>query len=86
MAKEYFDKLPTLVSELNLFNEVSQQIEIKHFFSGSSLYANDTICVSWLPAGLALKLADSKVDNKLWKNCTIKIFSQWACKKRICSI
>ena len=71
MAKEYFEKLSSLISELNLNNEVSLQIEIKHFFSGAALYANETICASWSPAGLAFKLPENKV-NKLINNGTAK--------------
>lgn len=61
MAKVYFDKLSILVSELNITNEVSSTLKIKHFFSGAALYANQTICASWSPAGLAFKLAENKV-------------------------
>ena len=62
MAKEYFDKLTSLISELDINNEVSKQIEVKHFFNGAALYANETICASWSPAGLAFKLPENKVN------------------------
>ena len=52
MAKKYFEQLTSLVSELNINNEVSSKIEIKHFFSGAALYANESICASWSPSGL----------------------------------
>jgi len=32
MAKEYFEKLSNLLKEANIENEVSQSIEVKHFF------------------------------------------------------
>jgi len=83
MAKEYFDKLTNLVSELNIDNEVSLQIEIKHFFSGAALYANKTICSSWSPAGLAFKLPENKV-NKLIKDgkaIPLKYFPEGHVKK-----
>ena len=83
MAKEYFEKLTNLVSELNINNEVSSKIEIKHFFSGAALYANETICASWSPSGLAFKLPEYKV-NKLLKEgkaMPLKYFPQGHVKK-----
>ena len=61
MAKVYLEKLSQLVSELDIESEVPAQLEVKHFFSGAALYANDMICASWSPAGLAFKLADPEV-------------------------
>ena len=63
MAKEYFDRLFCLVDELKLENEVSQPIEVKHFFSGAALYASGTICASLSPAGLAFKLPEKEVND-----------------------
>ena len=62
MAKEYFEKLAKLMEESckDLFTEVN--LEIKHFFSGAALFANDQICVSYTPAGFAIKLPDALVD------------------------
>ncbi len=62
MAKEYFDKLSSILNELNIKSEVSLVIEIKHFFNGAALYANKAICVSWSPVGLAFKLAEKDAD------------------------
>ena len=67
MAKEYFDKLTSIISELDIKKEVMQKIEVKHFFSGAALYANGTICASWSPAGLAFRLPENEV-NKLIKD------------------
>ena len=39
------------------------KLEIKHFFSGAALYANDKICASWSPGGLAFKLPTLEVAN-----------------------
>jgi len=39
MAKEYFEKLSDLVNRLNIEEEVSLSVELKHFFSGAALYA-----------------------------------------------
>lgn len=67
MAKEYFEKLSNLPNEANVENEVSQSIWSKTFFSGTALYANNTICASWSPVGLAFKLSEQEVQ-KLIKN------------------
>ena len=67
MAKEYFEKLSNLLKEANIENEVLQSIEVKHFFSGAALYANNTMCASWSPVGLAFKLPEQEVQ-KLIKN------------------
>jgi TfoX/Sxy family transcriptional regulator of competence genes len=62
MAKEYFEKLNTLVENLDIKNAISGEIEIKHFFSGAALYINKTLCVSWSPAGLAFKLGENESE------------------------
>ena len=58
MAKEYFEKLSGLISELKIENEVGLPMEIKHFFSGAALYFDGVICASISPMGLAFKLSD----------------------------
>ena len=67
MAKEYFEKLSNLVSDLKLEDEIDYPFEIKHFFSGAALYIGGKIRVSWSPVGLAFKLQESEV-NKLIRN------------------
>ena len=67
MANEYFKKLSNLIKEANIENEVLQSIKVKHFFSGAALYANNTMCASWSPVGLAFKLPEQEVQ-KLIKN------------------
>ena len=62
MAKEYFEKLSNLISELKIEDEINSSFEIRHFFSGASLYINGKICVTWPPVGLAFKLPQSKVS------------------------
>ena len=83
MAKKYFEKLTSLVSELNINNEVSSKIEIKHFFSGAALYANESICASWSPSGLAFKLPENKVRKliKEGKAIPLKYFPKGHVKK-----
>ena len=61
MAKVYLEKLSQLISDLKIKDQVTVQLEEKHFFSGAALYANGVICVSWSPAGLAFKLPESEV-------------------------
>ena len=67
MAKEYFEKLSNLISDLKIEDEIDFPLEIKHFFSGAALYDDGTIRVSWSPVGLAFKLKESEV-NKLIKS------------------
>jgi hypothetical protein len=62
MAKEYFEKLSTLISELTIEDEIDFPLEVKHFFSGAALYVNGRICVSWSPVGLAFKLPETEVS------------------------
>ena len=56
MAKIYLDQLNNLLDELNLKTAISGPIEVKHFFSGATVYINHQICASLSPAGLAFKL------------------------------
>ena len=63
MAKEYFEKLTQLISDLKFEEEISASIEVKHYFSGAALYVNGTICASWSPSGLAFKLPEAEVTN-----------------------
>lgn len=63
MATIYLEKLNHLLSAFELNNALSTNLETKHFFSGAALYANNTICVSWSPGGLAFKLSDSDVES-----------------------
>jgi TfoX/Sxy family transcriptional regulator of competence genes len=61
MAKEYLEKLSGLVLRLNIKKEVNCRIEIKHLFTGAALYANNVVCASWSPVGLAFKLPEKEV-------------------------
>ena len=49
------------MTDLEIEKQVDVQLEVKHFFSGAALYANEVICISWSPAGLAFKLPESEV-------------------------
>lgn len=83
MAKQYLDKLNHLINELNISNEISVKIEVKHFFSGAALYANNSICVSWSPVGLAFKLPENKVTKLIndGKAIPLKYFPNGHVKK-----
>ena len=59
MAKIYFEKLEQLLTELDYGPRI---VEVKHFFSGAAGYVEGQICLSWTPAGLALKLSRAKLD------------------------
>jgi len=83
MAKIYLEKLTQLVSELNIEEELDVPLEIKHFFSGAALYANQVLCVSWSPGGLAFKLLESEVDKLITsgKAKPLKYFEKGYVKK-----
>mgnify|MGYP000011000412 CR=1 FL=1 len=59
MAKVYLEKLSQLMSDLQIDQEVGVQLEAKHFFTGAALFADEEICASWSPGGLAFKIVES---------------------------
>jgi len=83
MAKEYFQKLESLFSELDLESEFGSNAEIKHFFSGAALYVNGAICASWSPVGLAFKLPDQEATELIasGKAIPLKYFANGYVKK-----
>jgi len=83
MAKIYFEKLSELVDGLGIQDQVSLDIEIKHFFSGAALYANEVLCVSWSPGGLAFKLQEAEADKLIssGKAKPLKYFEKGHIKK-----
>ena len=56
MAEPYLERLSLIAGRLELNRIRGVSLETKHFFSGAALYANEKICASLSPAGLALKL------------------------------
>jgi len=66
MAKEYYENLISFIEEA-LPDGFNNGLECKHFFSGAALYADDRICISLTPVGLALKLPE-KTRNRLLKS------------------
>jgi len=83
MAKEYLDKLTRLIQFLEIEDEVSTPMEIKHFFSGAALYINGKICVSWSPVGLAFKLGEEEVSRLIESGAAspLKYFAKGHIKK-----
>lgn len=83
MAKEYLDKLNSLIGKLDIEAQVPFALETKHFFSGAALYANGSICASWSPVGLAFKLPDQEVDKLIadGKASPLKYFEKGHVKK-----
>ena len=67
MAKEYLEKLSAFIDKATLGSSANVNLECKHFFSGAALYADERICVSLTPIGLAVKLPEETKD-KLLKN------------------
>lgn len=88
MAKEYYEKLSTPLEELNLKNEISSTMEVKHFFSGAALYVNKAICASWSPVGLAFKSPEQEAAKLInnGKAIPLKYFHKDHVKKRVCAI
>lgn len=83
MAKIYYEKLSVLISKFDLDNELSNHIEVKHFFGGAALYIDKTLCVSWSPVGLAFKLPEKNVNRLINSGKTIPLqyFSKGHIKK-----
>ncbi|MEE8465836.1 MAG: hypothetical protein V3S68_05110 [Dehalococcoidia bacterium] len=65
MAKEYLERLSAFVAEATTSLSGSIGLECKHFFSGAALYAEERICISLTPVGLALKLPEGTKDDLL---------------------
>lgn len=65
MAKEYFDRLDSLLRPV--IGTLPSKIEVttKHFFGGAAAYANGRICITLTTVGLAMKLPeDSRSELK----------------------
>ena len=69
MAKEYLHKLSVFIDKATSDCFDGVYLECKHFFSGAALYADEKICISLTPVGLALKLPE-ETKNTLLKDKT----------------
>jgi len=83
MAKIYYEKLSSLVAKLDIKNEITGSMEVKHFFSGAVLYVKQIICASWSPVGLAFKLSEQEVEKLIsnGKAIPLKYFPKGHIKK-----
>ena len=83
MAKIYFEKLSELVVSLDIQNQINSDIQIKHFFSGAALYANDVLCASWFLGGLAFKMQEVEAEKLIasGKAKPLKYFEKGHIKK-----
>lgn len=67
MAQAYYEKMSALVERATSSRFKNVTLEVKHFFSGAALYANGKICMSWTPAGFAMKLPKAHRDKLIQK-------------------
>ena len=58
MAREYLEKLQSLLHPLTRALPAGVALECKHFFSGAAAYAQGRICITLTIVGLALKLPE----------------------------
>ncbi len=67
MAKEFVDKLSAFIEKTTTDYSENINLECKHFFSGAALYADERICITLTPVGLAMKLPE-ETKERLLKN------------------
>ena len=83
MAKEYLEKLSTFIEKAtsNCTNKIV--LECKHFFNGAALYADERICITLTPLGLAIKLPEGTKDKllKSKKAIPLRYFEKGPIKK-----
>ncbi len=58
MTKEYLEMLSELMKRAVPHGFESIKLEVKHFFSGAAVYADGKICMTFTPAGFAIKLPE----------------------------
>ena len=83
MAKEYLEKLSAFIEKATFDYAKNTRLECKHFFSGAALYADERICVSLTPVGLAIKLPEKTKDKllKTKKAIPMRYFEKGSVKK-----
>ena len=67
MAQAYYEKLSELVERMMSRRSKNVTLAVKHFFSGAALYADGKICMSWTPAGFAMKLSEAHREKLIQK-------------------
>lgn len=73
MAKKYLDQLSSFIDKLEINTRTSLKLECKHFFSGAALYADERICLTLTPVGLALKLSEEVKNSLIKKNKAVPL-------------
>ncbi len=58
MAKEYLERLETLLRPVARTLPPKVELEIKHFFSDAAACTDGRICITLTPVGLALNLPE----------------------------
>jgi TfoX/Sxy family transcriptional regulator of competence genes len=58
MAAPYLEKLQALLAPVTDALVPGDEVTFRHFFSGAALYVGDRICITFTPAGLAMKLPE----------------------------
>jgi hypothetical protein len=66
MAKQYLDKLSAFIGQALAECSENSKLECKHFFGGAALYADQQICITLTPVGLAIKLPE-KIRQQLFQ-------------------
>ena len=83
MAAQYLEKLEALVTRVLPHQNQGVATECKHFFSGAAAYAGGRIFMTWTPAGLALKLPDTRREEFLERGATpLRYFPNGPVKKQ----
>jgi len=88
MAKEYVDKLSAFIEKTTSDYSENINLECKHFFGGAALYADERICITLTPVGLAMKLPEDTKE-RLLKNkkvVPLRYFPNGPIKKRVCFV
>ena len=83
MAKPYFEQLKQLIESFDLKPAQTNNMEVKHFFSGAALYSEGVIISSLSPMGLSFKLPEMEVEQliKEGKATYLKYFEKGNVKK-----
>ena len=83
MAHEYLKQLTVFIDQIKGERYDNIPLVCKHFFSGAALYADNRICITLTPVGLAVKLAQHSREKLLVSNQAIalKYFPKGPIKK-----
>ncbi len=83
MAKEYLEKLSSIMKQATARRFKDVNLECKHFFSGAAVYANGRICISLTPIGFAIKLPEKSRERLLKEKGTknLRYFPKGPIKK-----